>query len=276
MKKSKLKPLLILALLISTSLAANISAATLSRDFFSDEKLAKGTIVSLDQQASKVLKSNFKNLHNMFGVVVEEGDISFKRQADQQIVAVANEGVMDTLVSTANGEIKSGDPITVRSVEGVGEKATQNGRIVGIAQDNFSAQSSNGKNFTIDQEGSKKDIVVGLLPVKLGVTDYTLSNPALGTASEQERNWIERIADSFAGKEVKPIALIAAGLVLVSGVFIATFLITSSSFASVISIGRNPFARKNIITSLIGLIALSVGIFASSIALAYLILRVLG
>lgn len=276
MKKSKLKSLLILAFLISTSLAANISAATLSRDFFSEEKLAKGTIVSLDQQASKVLKSNFKNLHNMFGVVVEEGDISFKRQADEQIVAVANEGVMDTLVSTANGEIKSGDPITVRSVEGVGEKATQNGRIVGIAQDNFSAQSSNGKNFTIDQEGSKKDIVVGLLPVKLGVTDYTLSNPALGTASEQERNWIERIADSFAGKEVKPIALIAAGLVLVSGVFIATFLITSSSFASVISIGRNPFARKNIITSLIGLIALSVGIFASSIALAYLILRLLG
>ncbi len=276
MKKSKLKSLLILAFLISTSLAANISAATLSRDFFSDEKLAKGTIVSLDQQASKVLKSNFKNLHNMFGVVVEEGDISFKRQADEQIVAVANEGIMDTLVSTANGEIKSGDPITVRSVEGVGEKATQNGRIVGIAQDNFSAQSPNGKNFTIDQEGSKKDIVVGLLPVKLGVTDYTLSNPALGTASEQERNWIERIADSFAGKEVKPIALIAAGLVLVSGVFIATFLITSSSFASVISIGRNPFARKNIITSLIGLIALSVGIFASSIALAYLILRLLG
>lgn len=275
MKTAKIIAIIASGLYLIATISPSVLAASLSKDFKAHESLATGTIVSLDEEASVVVKASRVNVHNMYGVVVAEGDISFKGEAADQ-VPVANQGVVQTLVSTAAGEIKAGDAITVMSVEGIGEKASQNGRMVGVAQADFDEQSTNTKTFSITQNGSKKDIKVGLLSVKLGVTDYTTAASNLGSASEQDRNLLERLADSFAGKQVKPIALFVSGLVLLSGVFIATFLITSSSFASVISIGRNPFARKHIMSSLVGLIVMSVGIFCGSLVLAYLMLKLLG
>lgn len=278
MSKSRRRGLIGTATLLTATLLPTSVAfgAIVTEDFRAEQEFPNGTIVSLDKEAAVVVKSNYKNIHNMYGAVVDEGEIALKATSGQRHVPVANSGVVATLVSTANGEIRPGDAITVNTVEGVGEKATRNGRVVGVAQTTFNDTTDGAKSATLKLDGSDKNIKVGLIPVKLGVTDYTTAESNLGSAAEQERNWVERMADSFAGKQVKPIALIAAGLVLLSGVFIATFLITSSSFASVISIGRNPFARKNIISSLIGLIVMSVAIFAGSILLAYLILKLLG
>jgi hypothetical protein len=275
------KPRTLIAALLSIaivfSLSAAVSAVTLTQNFRASEQLAKGTIISLDKQASAVTRSNGKNITNMYGVVVESGDISFFTQAEHQNDAtVSNSGVVLTLVSNATGDIEVGDPITVNGIAGIGQKATVSGRILGVAQSAFSDKSPNAKQFEVDQNGSKKNIKVGLIPVRISVSDYTTSTSALDLKDEQNRNKIEQIADSLAGKIVKPIALIISGLILISGVFISTFLITSSSYASMVSIGRNPLSEKKIIRSLIGLIALSIGIFCASLLLSYLTLKILG
>lgn len=276
MAKSKIFKSLALAVMATLALCLPAGAATLTQDFQANEPLAKGTVVSLDKRASIVVQASRDNIKNLYGVVAMTGDISFTQSEQQTVVPVANTGVVKALVSTANGDIHIGDPITVNQVEGVGEKAIVSGRVLGVAQGVLSARSEAAKQFTIGSGSSKKNIVVGLIPVKISVSDYTSNSVPLDQEDGQNRNRLEQIADSVAGKIVKPFALIIAGIILVIGIFVATFLITSSGYASMISIGRNPLSEKRIIRSLLGLILLAIAIFSTSVLLAFLVLKLLG
>lgn len=256
-----------LSLMVFTLLGSGTAlAVTLTQEFNTEQNLPKGTITSLDSGANSISVTTRDNVNNIYGVVVEQGDVSFNSNRNSN-TSVAYSGVVDTLVSNANGPIKSGDIITVDIIEGVGEKAVGNGRVLGIAQNDFDENSEKSKIIN----SGDQSINIGLIPVKISVSNY--SDIA---GSGTERNRIESIADGVAGKTVKPFAMVAAGLILIGGAFAATFLLTTSSFGSMISIGRNPFAQKKIVSSLFGLILISVGIFCTSLLVSYFILRVLG
>ncbi len=249
-------------------LGLQTSAATVTQAYKTHKKLAKGTIVSLDKGASLVVEANRQNLSNLYGVVVEKGDLSFGQTNEaSNTTVVANAGVVETLVSTSNGSIDSGDPITVDAITGVGEKATKSGRIIGVAQDKLDSESSNSQVFTLGADNSP--VKVGLIPVKIEVRNYDITSGQVFAASGKSRNKLLQVADSVAGKQVKPYALIISGLVLLFGIFLATFMIMSSGYASLIAIGRNPLAEKKIVRSLIRMLLAAVIIFVLSLALAY-------
>ncbi len=259
----------ILAVLISGSAVA----ATVSRDFKTSQTLSKGTIVSLENNASQVVSANQDNIANIYGVVVPKGDLSFDQTgATGGTAAVANEGVVDTLVSDNNGPINAGDSVTVENINGVGQKATKSGRVVGIAQGSLDQTAQSYKEVQVDG----KTVKIALVPVKIGVSEF---NPNSGAGNSQEevnnRNKALQIADSFAGKEVKPFALLIAGLLLLVSIFVSVFLVTSSGYASMISIGRNPLSQKTIIRSLVRMVLIAVAIFVIGLALSYAVLKLL-
>lgn len=247
-------------------------AAGVTRVHQTSSELANGTIVSLDKGASEVARANRENINNLYGVVVPSGDLSFSHAEVEGTAVVATEGVIDTLVSTNNGAIKAGDPITVDAVEGVGEKALNSGRIIGIAQANFSGQESNSRQFTVRTGTEEKSVQIGTIPVKVAVQMFSVGSGTSLSGTGQNRSKALQIADSIAGQTVRPLALIVAGLVLLLGVFISAFLVTSSGYASLISIGRNPLAEKRIVRSLVKMLLIAVGVFVASIVLSYAVL----
>lgn len=265
----KISSLIALAIVI---VSPSLLAASLTQDFSTKQQLVNGAIVSLTGDAKTVEQASSDNLNNMYGVVVSKGDLSFQSIGQTGMVSVANSGIVDTVVSNNAGDIKSGDPITVEDVAGVGEKATRSGKIIGIAQANFDGGTQGAKQFPLNQSGASKTISVGTIPVKLQVSEYVEPNAAKAN-SKTNRNVVLQLADALAGKQVKPYSLIIAALMVLIGIFISTFLITSSSYASMISIGRNPLSERKIIRSLIRMIFIAVIVFVTGLLLAYSVLK---
>src|SRR4051812_3591345 len=118
MRKAYPKPLLFAALssTLVFLLGSSVLAVTLAQNFQSSEALARGTVVSLSSQDGNVDKASRDNLGNLFGIVVESGDISFGQNGQTSVVSVASSGVVDALVSDINGSIKTGDAVTVDGV----------------------------------------------------------------------------------------------------------------------------------------------------------------
>lgn len=260
-------PLLVAGVIWALVLGGGAYAATVTQAYNTERTLAKGTVVSLDKDASLVVEANRENLTNLYGVVVEKGDLSFGQSSSGTSAVVANGGVVETLVSTSNGAVAAGDAITVDAITGVGEKATKSGRIIGVAQSAINEDSANTQSFTLNGDGST--VSVGLIPVKIEVRNYDVTSGQVFAASGKSRNKLLQVADSLAGKQVKPYALIISGLLLLFGIFMATFMIMSSGYASLIAIGRNPLAEKKIVKSLARMLLAAVLIFVFSLMLAY-------
>ncbi len=255
---------------------ATVAAAPITQSFTPNESLITGNIVSVDTESKTVYKTRPDKIQQMYGVVTEIGNIAFSGEEDAETVSVANNGIIPVLASTVSGDIASGDPVTVATIAGIGEKATRSGRIVGVAMEALNEATEQAQKTSVEVGGESREVILGVVLVKVGVGDYTPATSPIDQDDSENRNSLERIADNLAGKVVKPLGIIVAGLILLCGAFVATFLITSSSYSSMISIGRNPLAEKKVIKSLLGLILLAVGIFLVSTALAYLALQLLG
>ena len=263
---------LVLAALAVAAQTTVLSATGLTRSFQARDNLAEGTIVSLEEEGLVVTPANKDNLANLYGVVVPSDDLVVTDpNDDENSVLVSRGGVVDTLVSDLEGEIKSGDPVTVSTVAGIGEKAVSSGLIIGIAQADFAGGSENGRQFSVDSSEGKREISVGTIPVKVDIQNYSAAAGSQGVEGGG-RNKLLKLADSVAGQTVKPYGAIIAGIILLFGIFISAFLVTSSGYASLISLGRNPLAEKKIMKSLAGVLLVVAGIFFASVGLAYLVL----
>jgi len=136
---TSLRPLLAAALMIALSIMPIVpvlAGPLISEGYSSSENLSVSTLVSLRENSSdEVTAATNENVENLLGVVVSanSSSISITSSVTNQI-QVATSGTMDVLVSDINGEIARGDYITASPIAGIGMKATDNARIIGVAQ----------------------------------------------------------------------------------------------------------------------------------------------
>ncbi|CAN5306326.1 hypothetical protein BH10PAT1_BH10PAT1_2890 [soil metagenome] len=134
-------------------------------------------------------KSSIPYDQNVLGVVTQYGtgyadgcvdDPSCGQSYDPHYANVGMLGQVYTKVSTENGNIAPGDPITTSSIPGVAMKATKAGRIVGHALDAFNGSAS-GKDlfdlptYPVHQVNGKN---VGKIIILLQASWYDPSAPA--------------------------------------------------------------------------------------------------
>jgi hypothetical protein len=266
--KNNLKKRLVGATLVGvlfTLLPSAVLAVSVSQTFKTSGDITSGHIVSLDKEANTVVLANRNNIANLYGVVVGASSLEFSTDNSKGAL-VATTGVVDAFVSTASGAVVAGDPIAVGDIEGIGEKAVRTGKIVGVAQGSLDATSTNAKDFVLNEGTTRRTIKVATIPIKIEVSNY---NPI----DESNRNKILQVADNIAGKPVSAIALIVSGIILLIAIFVSTFLLTSSGYASMIAMGRNPLSEKRIMKSLFKLILISLGIFVVGVSLSYLVIK---
>jgi hypothetical protein len=113
----------------------------LAENFPSKEKINAGEIAIFNggKQLSKATKSESGKIAGI--VSTKPGIILGKKTGD---TSLALAGRVPTKVNTENGTIKPGDMITASSTPGIGMKATEPGRVVGMALEGFSG-SGTGK-----------------------------------------------------------------------------------------------------------------------------------
>ncbi len=129
------------------------TGADLAENYYGSSSIESGDLVSLDPSlAGGVIKSQGENPTSIIGVVSSQpgmvlDEVNDPNQAMTVVdnkylgrvpIAVGLVGRVPVKVTTENGPINAGDPITISSFPGIGMKATQPGIIVGRALENYS------------------------------------------------------------------------------------------------------------------------------------------
>ena len=262
-----LPALLMLAGFFGVMQATASAETTLSQGFTTTDQTSVGSLVSLQNGTSDhVNMATRSNVNSIIGVVINDSTslLTVSNSQGSQ-VQVATSGVVQTLVSNINGDIHQGDEITASPIKGVGMKATDSTKVVGIAQSDLGQGNASQESYT-DKSG-KHTVLVGLLPVQVNVSYfYKQPNKTVIPAA------IQNIANALAGKNVDALPiLLSIGIFLVTLVVVAS-IIYSMIHGSIISVGRNPMSQSAIYRNLTQMSALVVGILAVAVISIYLVL----
>jgi hypothetical protein len=254
---------LVLSLLASSFVHA---ATTISQSYTSKTDLPVGSIVSLETNTTdKITPASTDNVDNIFGVVISStGSLLTVTTEGSSQVQVATSGTLPVLASDFNGEIKRGDHITASPFTGVGMKATNNTRIIGVAQ---GVMTGIKKETYKTKAGEERTVNVGQVPILVNVA-YFFKEPEKTIVPAALQN----IANGLAGKKVESLPiLLAVGVFLITLIIVASF-IYSMIHSSIISVGRNPMSQAAIYRDLLQMSSLVLTILAAGMVAIYLIL----
>lgn len=276
------------AIRIVRGVAAVFSAAVLSvaaassfvhaegnvQGYASDTPLQNGTIVELQAgKTDRVAIASQANLQNMFGVTVDRSQLLISSSNDslQNEVYVAVSGTYNTLVSTQNGTIASGDYVTMSAINGVAMKAdTTQKTVFGRATAGFDGNDVTLGTTTLkDSSGVTRTVKLGMVPVTIDI----MRNPNVKSTKVDLPQALQRVGQAIAEKEVSPVRIYLSVAITVISVIAAAVILYAGVRNSVISIGRNPMSKKSIFRALVeviltGLLIIVVGLFA-----VYLLLK---
>ncbi|MEO7364446.1 MAG: hypothetical protein ABIV43_02980 [Candidatus Saccharimonadales bacterium] len=238
-------------LLVSLS-PASASSANLSHSYRSNSRITLASIVSLDPQSSDYVEaSNIKNGARIIGVVVASKDSLLAVDVSKETVQVATTGTATVLVSDLNGPVGVGDEIAVSPFDGVGMKAGQGSRTIGLAQSPLVTTSGPLTKQTVtDTNGVKKQITIG----------YVRINIAPGTSGgggDASLSGLQKFVRGITGKTIPTTRIVIALIVLAVTVITLVVLIYGSIYSTIISIGRNPLAKFAVFRSLSSVLAMA-------------------
>lgn len=253
----------VMSLLLSFSVHA---VTPISQSYTSTDQLAVGSVVSLKSNTSdQVIAASSTTSDSLLGVVINANSSLLSLSNDQaNQVQIATSGTEQVLVSDINGSIKRGDHITASPISGVGMKATDNVRIIGIAQSDLTAST---KQTYKDKSGQEHSVNVGTMPVLINVS-YFFKQPDKTIIPGALQN----VANALAGKNVSTAPILIAGAIFLIMLIVVSSIIYSMIRSSIISVGRNPMSQSAIYRDLIQLSALVIGILAVGLIAIYLVL----
>ena len=257
---------LVLGLILAPAAAG--ASTLVSQTYLADGSPPPGAIVSLKKGTSdQVTSATLGNTNDIFGVVVnpDSSQLSISSGQGNQ-VSVAQSGVEQVLVSDINGSIVSGDSITSSPISGVGMKATNNAKIVGVAQDAFPNGNSRKETYT-DKSGQKQTVTVGEVPVLVSVS-YYYKQPDKTIIPQALQN----LANSLAGKKVNTLPIIISVAIFLVTLTVVVSIVFSMIHSSIISVGRNPMSQAAVYRNVIQISLLVIVILGVSVGAIYMVL----
>ncbi len=262
----------VIALLLPLAVPASAQGnSSISQGFKTkDANISAAALVSMQQgNTSTVELSTLAGAQRLVGIAGEKPLIELSGNTGEGNLQVVTSGLTLALVSDINGEIVNGDKITASPIEGVGMKTTQSAMVVGTAQGNLSSVQTENRTIT-DKNGKTKTVHIGLLPVQVSVSYYTVPSES----SAFVPGFLQSLANNVAGRNVSPMRVLVAALILLLLFVSVTVLLYSAVRSSIISIGRNPLSESAVRKSLleVGLTVSAVLLFATLVI--YLILTV--
>lgn len=248
------------------------ASAIVSQGFTINSPAQVGSLVSRSSenpQSVTLADSNNRNL--LTGVVVNQNDSLVAYYNANSRVSVATSGLVQLNSSTINGDIRSGDPLTSSPIAGVAMKATENGRIIGIAQTDLNANTNGTETGNVkDKNGRSSEVILGRVSLVVGVADFSSGE---GGRRNGFLDSVQGLAQSLTGRDVAPVrAIIAATLILIA-MLISAIILYSSISSSIRSIGRNPLSHNMIKRSLLLVVMVVLLIMIAAFTISYIIIR---
>ena len=232
-----------------------------------DDGVTTASLVSAGKgNDSTIERSSINHPDRLVGVVASDPLIALSDGGTGVQVVIS--GLTLALVSDIGGAVATGDKITISPIEGVGMKATDRTTIVGTAQADLKTDQAETRTVT-DKSGRKVTIRIGLVPVQIGVAFFA---PESDKPTAFVPSFLQEIANNLSGRDVSPIRVLVAALILLLLFVSVTVLLYSAVRSSIISIGRNPLSEAAVRKSLIQVLLTALGILLFAAGLIYIVL----
>ena len=218
-----------------------------------DKQVTDGDIVSFSPNTGYVLtKKPYDN--TIVGVVTLSPAISLETITGNETYPVVSTGDTYINVTTMNGSIKKGDPITTSTIPGKGMKATKTGYIVGVALEGY----TNSNMHAVKKISSTLDVnyYVSNASVHSSVFDV-LNLSALATYEEP----------------LNVFKYFIASLVVVLSFIFGFFSFARTANKGLEALGRNPLASRMIQIGIVLNIVVAIIIILSGLAVAFFVIR---
>jgi hypothetical protein len=215
------------------------------------DNINDGSIVCKKDQSFKLCDSEYDT--EMFGVVVDNPAAAFEEEEKDANYLVISSGKTAVRVSSRNGNIKKGDPVTSSTIPGVGMLAKNNGYVLGMSLEDYSSDNPDSINTIM--------VVMNI-------------HPAAGLSGAKS-NLMSALRQGLSAPMFEPLDslryLLAALILLLS--FVMGFAYFGRvSKTGIEAIGRNPLASRMIQLSIIMHIMITIVIVLIGFGMAYLIL----
>ncbi len=253
----------------ATALPGSASATTpISQGFLIKGNPPIGSIVSLQNNSSDYVNTSTPgNVNNMLGVIVG-GDslLSLSTSQGAHQVQVATSGLVQILVSNINGSISTGSQVTASPISGVGMLATNNVKVIGVAQGSLTDNNGSKETYK-DKNGQQHSVLIGQVPVLISVA-YFYKQPDKTIIPSA----IQNLADALAGKSVNSLPILISMAIFIITLIVVVSMIYSMIHSSIISVGRNPMSQAAIYRDLIQLSTLVLIILGVAFVAIYMVL----
>jgi hypothetical protein len=249
--------------------------APVTQSYGTDSVLQTGMIVRLKPGNSSLVEPlTDSDSSSVLGVVVSANDaaLALTSNTSSRQVYVATYGKYGVLVSNQNGPVRSGDYVAISALDGVGMKANSDSKLViGKALSNFDGNSNVQGTATLhDSKGRSLQVSIGTVNTQLNVEANPIRASSLPSGA---LGVLATIGYSVNDKAVSPFRLYLALFVLIIATLISGALLFGGVRSGIVSIGRNPLARKAIMLSLAQVVLTSFIIFILGVFAVYLLLK---
>ena len=216
-----------------------------------DKSVSVGTIICASKTGYVQCKNDYDP--DIFGIVTDNPTAYFEADSALGDTLVLSSGNVSVSVNTQGGVIVPGDLITSSKVSGVGQKATNNGSVLGTA---------------IPGDDNSATAVAGTILVSANIHQSSAFADARG-------NLLEILRSGLSATFLTPLAalryLLAAFVTIIS--FVLGFIYFGRlAKTGVEAVGRNPLAHRTIETTVVFHLIITVFIFLVGLGVAYLIL----
>lgn len=265
----------VLVCALAASASATVLAQNVTQGYQSDQVLQKGMIVRLKPDDGKRVQALTQTDGNdMLGVIVasNEASLSLSTIGVDEQAFVATYGRYDVLVSDQNGAIKNGDMIVISSLAGVGMRANSSQQLViGKALRDFTGQDNATGQTTLETSTGKRTVRFGRIPVEIAIT----RNPLYQEATQPGvPKFLARIVSAVTDRPVSPIRIYAGVAILFICIIIAAIMLFAGVRSGMISVGRNPLAKRSIMRNMVQVTLMALIVFVIGVIAVYLVLRV--
>jgi hypothetical protein len=240
------------------------------------QALRPGILVQIDPNNSQdVIPASQETITKTFGVVVNPSSSALtinQKSNSSNSAYVSSNGDYEMIVSDQNGAVKSGDYLTMSSVDGIAMEDNDTEPItVGMATGTFNSSSEViGTQKLLLANKTYRTVHFGVISASV----YIAHNPLLATQTSIVPSVLVDFSTGVVGRTVSTwriyIALIATlGICVIVGAMLFGAVKTSLT-----AIGRNPLSRKTLLKGFIQVVISAVIIFISGLFLVYLLLKV--
>jgi hypothetical protein len=243
---------LFLSILFPASIyAQNKSVSTAVSIQIEDENVKDGNIITSTPKGYVLTIRSYDS--NMYGVYTESPSIFLQNTDDPKAKPVTTSGKAYVLVSSINGNIKKNDLVTTSTVPGVGQKASDNGMVLGTALQDYNSS---------DKKATGK-ILVAINPH---------FNSSFSGTRTNLMQIINNVADPGILTQLTTLRYITAALIAIIAFGIGFVYFGRVSARGVEALGRNPLASRIIQFNLVLNLILMITVILVGLGIAYLIL----